>query len=176
MGRPASFPTLKLAQFAKLVEQQTSIFQLVLNIEKLTKAISEIELHPFWDEHYLLHKLSISIEKSISINFVHRIIINVSVPIMIAYGRMIDEAVWIEKAFEILEKLPAEQNKITKVMHQSGLKNLHALDSQALLHLKNEYCDLKNCLNCQIGHRIIQSKNRILHEPTFESEFVSVFI
>lgn len=176
MGRPASFPTLKLAQLAELIKNHQSLFQLVLDIDHLSTSIEKIHLPEFWDEHYLLNKTSVHKEKSISQNFVHRIIINVSIPLMIAYGRWMDENIWIDKAFDLLQSLPAEHNKITKTMQQSGLQNEHALDSQALLHLKNEYCDLKNCLNCQIGNRIIQSSEYQVNEPIYQFENISLYI
>lgn len=176
MGRPASFPTLKLAQLAELLQKQNSLLELILDVDALQKAIESIHLPSFWDEHYLLNKSSIHKEKSISLNYVHRIIINVSVPIMIAYGRWMDDTQWIEKAFDILQSLPAEHNRVTKAMQISGLQNEHALDSQALLHLKNEYCDLKNCLNCQIGNRIIQSPEYQVNEPIYHFENISLYI
>lgn len=165
MGRPASFPSLKLAQLAKTLEQNHSIFQLILNEKDFIRSVTSISLDAFWDEHYLLQKTSISKEKGISPEFAQRLIINVTVPMMIAYGRYTDDFSWTEKALDILESLPSEKNRITKTMQESGLANLHALDSQALLQLKNEYCDQKRCLNCQIGNKIIQPFPQYMREP-----------
>lgn len=167
MGRPASFPTLKLTQLAELLRQNHSITQLVLNEASFVKSVMNISLNEFWNDHYLLQRTSVTKEKGISLEFAQRLIINVTVPMMIAYGRYTDDFTWTEKALDILEKLPAEKNRITKVMQESGLYNAHALDSQALIHLKNEYCDLKKCLSCQIGNKIIQSKTYQLCEPEY---------
>lgn len=164
MGRPSTFPSLKLAQLSKLLVQNPSVFQLILDEKKFVQQVTTIVLHPFWDEHYILQSSSVNREKGISLDFANRLLINVSVPLMLAYGRYLGDSTWSEKALEILEQLPPEKNKITKAMQSSGLMNQNAMDSQALLHLKNEYCDRKKCLNCQIGNKIICSNTYQLQE------------
>jgi len=37
-----------------------------------------------------------------------------------------------------------------------------ALDSQALIELKNEWCENKKCLNCSIGVSLIQINENII--------------
>ena len=37
-----------------------------------------------------------------------------------------------------------------------GLNANCSADSQALIHLKQEYCDKSKCLNCSIGHQVMQ--------------------
>lgn len=164
MGRPSTFPSLKLAQLSKLLEKKPSVFQLILDEKHFVKEVCSITLNPFWDEHYILQSTSVNREKGISLAFANRLLINVSVPLMLAYGRYLGDYSWTEKALDILEKLPPEKNRITKVMQGSGLINENAMDSQALLHLKNEYCDLKKCLSCQIGNKIICSNTYQLQE------------
>ncbi|HZH67646.1 MAG TPA: DUF2851 family protein [Chitinophagales bacterium] len=157
IGRPASFPTLKMAQLAQLLEGENSIFNMIIDPKNLMDNVKHIVLDEFWDKHYLLNKPSVQRQKSISLNFAQRLVINVTVPMMIVYGKYIDDTTWVERALETLEQLKPEKNRITKVMSQSGLPNENALHSQALLHLKNEYCDQKKCLNCQIGNQIMRT-------------------
>lgn len=176
MGRPASFPTLKMAQLAQLLESNISIFQLITDAKLFSEAIAKIQLHEFWHEHYLLHKSSVHQEKNISINFTERLLINVSIPIMIAYGQYVDDSIWAENAFQLLESLAPENNKITKAMVRSGLPNEHAMDSQALLHLKNEYCDYKRCLECHIGNQVIKESNYYIQEAPYSPIPVEIYI
>lgn len=164
LGRPASFPSLKLAQLAQLLKMKNSIFELVLDTSLLRKSLSEIELSPFWMQHYQLQKLSVNRSKGISKEFVNRLIANVTVPLMISYGTHIGDNSFIEKAIEILESLPEEQNNITKAYTLWGLPNSNALHSQAIIHLKKEYCDLKRCLSCQIGNQIFRSNIHQIHK------------
>ena len=42
-------------------------------------------------------------------------------------------------------------NHIVRLWEQCGLKAENAGDSQALIQLKKEYCDKKDCLRCRIG-------------------------
>ena len=60
-----------------------------------------------------------------------------------------------DKAMGFLEKIEAEDNSIIKEWKRHGMKPVNAFDSQALLHLKNEYCDKKRCIECGIGVEII---------------------
>jgi hypothetical protein len=55
-----------------------------------------------------------------------------------------------------MEQVVAESNRITKGFELLGLQNKTAFDSQALIQLKNEYCDHKYCLKCSIGNKILK--------------------
>lgn len=37
-----------------------------------------------------------------------------------------------------------------------GVANKNAYDSQALLELKNRYCDAKKCLDCPVGNALLK--------------------
>ncbi len=50
----------------------------------------------------------------------------------------------------------AESNSITKGFQQLGIENKNAFDSQALIELKNEYCNKKRCLDCGVGNAILK--------------------
>ena len=47
--------------------------------------------------------------------------------------------------------MPAERNYITRCWERAGIKAAHAADSQALIQLRQHYCDGKDCLRCQFG-------------------------
>jgi len=51
--------------------------------------------------------------------------------------------------------LPAEKNAVITRWEKAGLKAESALDSQALLQLRSNYCQKKQCLRCMVGSRII---------------------
>ena len=57
-----------------------------------------------------------------------------------------------------LEELKAENNYITRMWEQCGMKTSNAADSQALIQLKKEYCDKKKCLYCRIGYEYLKRK------------------
>jgi len=56
---------------------------------------------------------------------------------------------------KFLEEIEAEGNAIVRLWKQVGIKPKNAFESQALLHLKSEYCDRKRCTECGIGVKII---------------------
>ena len=37
-----------------------------------------------------------------------------------------------------------------------NVSNKNALDSQALIELKNNYCNEKHCLSCAVGNRLLR--------------------
>jgi len=157
-SRPAAFPSLRLAQLAVLMENMHSIFREILDVDALKLKITRIRPESYWNEHYRLNKASVYKVKPLTIDFANRLIINVSVPLMLAYARYSSDAAMIESAFSVLDNLPAEDNKITRMMSDQGFSNNCASDSQAILHLKHHYCDQKKCLNCVIGNKIITTR------------------
>ena len=64
-----------------------------------------------------------------------------------------------DKALELLEQIPEERNSIISGWKTLGQHVNTAYDSQALLHLKKNYCDEKKCLRCRIGHKVLTIKS-----------------
>ena len=57
-----------------------------------------------------------------------------------------------------VEQLKAENNHIIRMWQQVGLTVETAGDSQALIQLKREYCDKKDCLRCRFGYEYLKRK------------------
>ncbi len=89
---------------------------------------------------------------------VQNILINTVVPLLVAYGKYKDEQRFIDKGVEILQQLPGEQNKITRLWADLGLHVKTAFDSQSLIELYNEFCQKRQCLNCSVGSAILKPK------------------
>jgi hypothetical protein len=83
--------------------------------------------------------------------------INTAIPMLFAYGRHHSKDELCERAFDLLEQLKAENNYITRMWQQCGLPIESAGDSQALIQLKKEYCDRKDCLRCRFGYEYLKS-------------------
>ena len=82
--------------------------------------------------------------------------INTCVPMLFAYGRHSMKEALCDRAFDILEQLKAENNHIIRMWKECGLDVKSAGDSQALIQLKREYCDKKECLRCRIGFEYLK--------------------
>lgn len=156
--RPMNFPTVRLAQFAGLLYRVTFLFSQI----KETDDINEIKkmLHsqasPYWDDHYRFGTLSTaSIAKQTSSDFIDILLINAVSPVLYTYGLINDEQKYIEKAIQILENTTGETNTITKLWKSLGVTTKTAFDTQALIHLKQNYCHEHKCLSCKIGHEIM---------------------
>lgn len=84
------------------------------------------------------------------------LLINTVVPMLFAYGRHIGKELLCDRAFNMLEELAAEDNTIVRMWKQCGFNVKTAGDSQALIQLKREYCDRKECLRCRIGYEYLK--------------------
>lgn len=84
------------------------------------------------------------------------IMINTVIPILFAYGHHHKEPIYKERALQWLEQLKAENNQITSGYSLHGVDNKNAFDSQALIQLKNNYCNQKRCLECAIGNQLVR--------------------
>ena len=62
-----------------------------------------------------------------------------------------------DKGMDFLEELKAEDNHIVRMWKQCGLDVENAGDSQALIQLKNVYCDRKDCLRCRFGYEYLRN-------------------
>jgi hypothetical protein len=157
--RPANFPTIRIAQFSRLINQSTSLFSKILEAKNLTllEAFFDIETSPYWETHYQFGKNSRKQRKRLSNDSKKLIIINTVVPFLFIYGRERKIEKYKEKALQILEELKPENNSIIEMWRQLGINPKNAFESQALLQLKNEYCNKKKCLFCSIGNTIIKN-------------------
>lgn len=156
--RPQNFPHIRLAQLAQLYHQKTaSLSQIVdcATVEDLEKALAT-RVTPYWQTHYLFGADSPTSEKRLSTNSRRLMIINTVIPMLFAYGRHRHDEKLCDRAFDLLEELGAEQNHITRMWSECGLSVRSAADTQALIQLKNEYCDRKDCLRCRIGYEYLK--------------------
>jgi hypothetical protein len=83
---------------------------------------------------------------------IDNIIINTVVPTLFAYGLHHEEEFYKEKVIKWPEEVSLKKNAITKGFESLHFSNKNAFDSQALVQLKNEYCNHKLCLQCAVGN------------------------
>lgn len=156
--RPANFPSIRIAQFATLIYQSNHLFSKILEAETIKdlEKLFKVTLSAYWLTHYLFDKASKKRKKSLGKSMIHLLIINTIVPFLFLYGTHQSMEIYRTKAFRFLEALSAEKNNIINKWKALGLDPESAYQTQALLQLKNEYCDRKRCLECAIGNRILK--------------------
>ncbi|MCD4771973.1 MAG: DUF2851 family protein [Bacteroidales bacterium] len=158
--RPSNFPTIRISQFASLICKSSSLFSKILENKNIvdTSNIFEISTSRYWDNHYTFKKLSAKkTQKIIGNNTRDLLIINTIVPFLFTYGKIKKNEKYIEKALKFLEETKGEINSITKKWKTLSLNTSTAYHTQALLELKNNYCDQKICLDCRIGDFLLKN-------------------
>lgn len=155
--RPANFPTLRLVQFAALIHHSTGLFSRMIEIKREEEALQWLlpEVSDYWKYRYVPEGEKTAKGNRMGKNSARLLILNVVAPFMFLYGKERGLETMTETAIELLNHLPAETNSTIKKFENLGLKTNSAADSQALLVLKNRYCDKKRCLNCIFGKRIL---------------------
>lgn len=157
--RPANFPTIKMSQFANFVAQHENLFQTILQLPtyKAYQEFFQCDASAFWKEHYSFKKSSKVKSVALGRATIDLLIINTVAPLIFLYGIKTGEQLYIDKAINLLEQIPAEKNAEMRTWQALGLKILSASESQALFQLKKEYCSHKRCLECAIGNAIINN-------------------
>lgn len=87
------------------------------------------------------------------------LMINTIVPLLYAYGATHADEDMMQRALSLPEQIPAEDNHILRLWKQCGLTVGTAADSQALIQLKREYCDRKDCLRCRFAYEYLKMKH-----------------
>lgn len=93
---------------------------------------------------------------NISKSMVDLLIINVIVPFSLAMAWFKDDQTLQQKAINMLQRISPEQNNILKGWAKYGVKANNSWESQALIELKNEFCNQKKCLFCSIGLKVLK--------------------
>jgi hypothetical protein len=123
-------------------------------VDELKKLLS-VTASSYWDVHYTFGKTSAKRIKKLGDAAINTLLINTIIPFLFVYGKVKDIQAYKDRAINFLEHIKAEQNHIITRWKELGLVPENALQSQALLQLKNVYCNQKRCLDCQIGNQII---------------------
>jgi hypothetical protein len=160
--RPQNFPHIRISQLAQLYYSRKAGLSQLLEcetVEQLSALLSSY-VTPYWETHYTFGSTSCKTQKHLSAASLNLLIINTAIPMLFAYGRHKSNERLCDRAFDLLEQLRAENNHITRMWQQCGLEVRTAGDSQALIQLKREYCDRKDCLRCRIGYEYLKRSNQ----------------
>jgi len=162
--RPDNFPTIRLSQLAHLYAQNQNLFSQCISVKSLkeTVVLFDVAVSNYWQTHYSFDKSSPKQTKKLSAQFIELLMINTVVPLQFAYFQSIDQEIQ-ESLITLMQELKPEANAIIDKFKAIGLSVQNAYTSQALLQLKNEYCNAKRCLDCGIGIQLLngtsQTKN-----------------
>ena len=135
--RPQNSPELRIRQFAQLLYQSENLLSKILDTDDL-KELEALFAVP------QMGKSSIDI-----------LLINTVLPYKYAYAKHRNSTF---DAYSLMAKIPAENNTIVRQWRVLGQEIHNAADTQALLHLYQNYCQHHECINCEVGYKIFQDK------------------
>ena len=132
------------------------LFNKVITI-KSTEEFYELfamETSNFWQNHYTFEKESKTVKKKITKSFIDLVLINTVIPLKFIYARSIGKDSE-EEIMDLISQLSYEKNTIVTNFKTLKVPIENAMHSQALIQLKNWYCDQKACLKCAIGNKLL---------------------
>jgi hypothetical protein len=151
--RPGSFPTVRIAQFARFFHTHgDTIVDLLQHAapEELQRVLA-VEADGYWRTHHHFGRPSPPGAKRPGRAAVDHVIINAVLPFRLALAQRAGRAQVREEVIQLLKALPAEDNAVVRGWAKAGLPVACAAGSQALLELRAERCRQRRCLSCVIG-------------------------
>lgn len=161
--RPASFPTVRLAQLAALLHGRQGFFATLLSTMSVKgyEQLFQVPVSVYWQKHYMFGRESKMVSKGMGRSSAQNLVINVVVPLLSAYALQSGERQHLEKAMYLLEHLKEVSNKYTRLYQDLGWQAKSAADNQAALSLYQRYCHPVNCMHCAIGNKIMRQKEAV---------------
>lgn len=155
--RPLNFPTVRIAQLAGLMCRNDSLFSNLMkaSTKETIYSIFKSKTSAYWDVHFTFGKTSKTVQKNITKNFMDTLIINTVIPLKFAYQQQ-KGGVDMDALWELMQSIKAEKNKIIQRFSEFGYIANNAIQTQALVQLKEEYCAKHRCLDCLIGNEILK--------------------
>jgi len=155
--RPNNFPTIRIAQLAALLNQHQNLFSKIITTTQLKDyyKLFDISISEFWETHYSFTATSKKTYKKLSKKFIDLLLINTTVPLKFIYLKYINE-LNEEELISTIKLIKPEKNTIIDGFKELNVKCNNALKSQALLQLKNQYCEKNNCMQCAIGNELLR--------------------
>jgi len=154
--RPANFPAVRLGQLVGLLHRRPALFDALLTAQSvlvLSEFFTGAPAPAYWQQHFRPGRAGKV--PGLGKSSIELLIINVVVPLRVAYARHIGQHELVESSITLLSELPAEHNQYTDLYQDLGFEHRTAADSQGLLALHKGYCQSRRCLHCAIGGRLV---------------------
>lgn len=155
--RPSNFPTIRISQLAGFLCSSTAGFFNIIVEGTLYPGLTPgiIAASEYWDTHFLFGKPAVRCKKIMGQLCVKLLNINGIALFLFFFGLVKGQPETCEGALSFLERIKGENNVHIDRWKRLGLPAENAMQTQALLHLKQFYCDRKRCLDCRIGNNLL---------------------
>ncbi|MFC4721548.1 DUF2851 family protein [Geojedonia litorea] len=154
--RPPNFPTIRLSQLAMLYHGYQNLFSKLMAIETLEVyyKVFKVSATQYWDKHYSFNSASKASKKVMSKSFINLLLINTIIPVKFSYSKYLGKDI-DDEIISLIQSMSSEKNSIVEKFDSLKPISKSALQSQALLQLKNSYCEKNRCLQCGIGNTLL---------------------
>lgn len=155
--RPNNFPTIRLSQLAMVYHQHQNLFSKIMETEDIKEfyGLFDLATSDYWETHFTFGTSSKKIIKKITKPFVDLLLINTIIPLKFLYLKSLGKTD-VSAALTIIANIKPEKNEIISKFNELHIKSKTAFETQALLQLKNEYCNKQLCLNCAVGKELLR--------------------
>lgn len=163
--RPQNFPHRRMAVLSSMLSDGMQLYTRILeaagDYDMLMECL-DYRASDYWHFHsrFGVAESRVALPVSLSVSSREIVLINVMAPFYFAYGSITGNPDIAEKGLDLLRDINAEKNSITGMWSGYGLKPRCAFDSQALIHLKRNYCEKSRCLECRFGHYLLRHSMR----------------
>ncbi|MDE6299974.1 MAG: DUF2851 family protein [Muribaculaceae bacterium] len=164
--RPQNFPHRRIAFLAKACEGGFSMLSRLVSAVKDGRDLREIfgwRLEGYWHDHFAFDVAATTNSDTLSGASIRLLTINAVAPLVYAFAMTRGDVELGEKGAALLENLPPENNSLIRDWAFYGLVADNALRSQALIHLRREYCEKRKCLYCRFAHSKMRKVLGIRH-------------
>ncbi|MHC1707974.1 MAG: DUF2851 family protein [Bacteroidales bacterium] len=159
--RPSGFPAQKIAQWAAFLHHNADKLVKIIHTNSVENILDffNIETSEYWWDHYHFNRSCKFLPHKPGKDTVLMILLNSVIPFLYVQGCRTGDQSVVKASIELLRNLPSEDNALIRRWVELGVNCDNALCSQALLELKNQYCDHKNCLHCAIGIYLLRNSS-----------------
>lgn len=137
--RPQNSPERRIRQFAYLLHRSEFLFSRVQELQEMDELVG------------------LFAQEGMSRASIDILLINTIIPYRYAFAidvQSCDSRAAFMRAEAMMRQIAAEDNTIIRQWKAIGQQVHNATDSQALLHLYQNYCQHHECVNCDVGYRI----------------------
>lgn len=156
--RPGNFPAVRLAQLAMLFHLNDRLFSRILEMDHPMDVMKlfDVTANDFWSYHFTLKTSGKYDPKRTGRQLAETLLLNAVIPVLFAHRLEYDGYKMEQKLMRWMGEVRPEKNRILNDFAHYGWLAENAMHSQALLELKNNYCDKFRCLECAIGSNLLK--------------------
>jgi hypothetical protein len=158
--RPAAFPTVRISQLAAIVHRHGPLLQAISGCAGPAdvRALLGTVASGYWTSRFRFGEVSTVVRpKALGHDAIDSIIINAVVPFLFVRHDRSGRYELKEQVLGWLNGLGPEDNRTVRGFMALGLRPADAAQTQALLTLRHDYCDRRNCLHCAIGTTLLRT-------------------